>query len=94
MVDITAQENAFESSICEDLGEHGWLYNDLRPFNDRYDRKLALYAPDVFAWLEETQPEQFAKVVKVGTASEAKQRQQLLGELVKRLNTPGGQDGG
>ncbi|MEV4691357.1 type I restriction endonuclease [Micromonospora echinospora] len=82
MADATREE-AFEVEIAEYLAAHGWLYS---PTADGYDRQRALFPEDVFAWLEETQPEEFAKVVSVGAASEAKQRAHLLDTLVKRLN--------
>ena len=82
MVDAT-REGAFEVEIAEYLAAHGWLYS---PNADGYDRARALFLEDVFAWLEETQPEEFAKVVSVGAASEAKQRAHLLDTLGKRLD--------
>ncbi|MCT2281776.1 DEAD/DEAH box helicase family protein [Micromonospora chalcea] len=83
MVDAT-REQAFEVEIAEYLAAHGWLYS---PNADGYDRERAMFPSDVFSWLEETQPEEFAKVVSVGAASEAKQRAHLLDTLVKRLDT-------
>ena len=46
-------ESAFEKEVCDYLGSHGWLYADKTA--DNYDRKLALYPPDLTAWLEESQ---------------------------------------
>lgn len=83
MVDATREE-AFEVEIAEYLAAHGWLHS---PSADGYDRERALFPEDVFGWLEETQPEEFAKVVSVGAASESKQRAHLLDTLVKRLDT-------
>jgi len=82
MVDPTREE-AFEVEIAEYLAAHGWLYS---PNADGYDRERALFPEDVFAWLEETQLKEFAKVVSVGATSETKQRAHLLDTLVKRLN--------
>ena len=49
----------FEQEICEHLVAHGWLYST----NDTdYDRDLALYPPDLFAWLQATQPKEWAKL--------------------------------
>ncbi len=79
----STREEVLEVEIAEHLAAHGWLYS---PNADGYDRQRALFPEDVFAWLEETQPEEFAKVVSVGTASEAKQRAHLLDSLVKRLD--------
>ena len=46
-------EIEFEKEVCEYLGSNGWLYQDKTA--DNYDRKLALYPPDLTAWLEESQ---------------------------------------
>src|SRR5690606_4561933 len=59
-----------------------------------YDRERALFPADFFAWLEETQPEQLAKVVKPEAADVEKQRGQLLDRLVKMLDAPMENGGG
>jgi hypothetical protein len=38
-------EIAFEKEVCDHLGCHGWLYEDKTA--NHYDRKLALYPPDL-----------------------------------------------
>ena len=48
-------EVAFEREICEHLGAHGWIYEEGSA--DLYDRQLALYPPDLMAWVQEAQPE-------------------------------------
>ena len=48
-------EVAFEREICEHLGAHGWIYEEGSA--DAYDRQLALYPPDLIAWVQEAQPE-------------------------------------
>ncbi|MEU8381617.1 type I restriction endonuclease [Streptosporangium sp. NPDC048865] len=88
-----AQHNEveFEKELCEYLAGHDWLYSK----NDQgYDRERALYPDDFFGWLEDTQPEQLAKVVKPGAADIEKQKSQLLGRLVKVLDTPMENGGG
>lgn len=58
MTDLHKEIN-LEVEICEHLAAHGWLYSkdDAKSFLSKpEERKLALYAPDLFAWLEETQP--------------------------------------
>src|SRR5258708_4395104 len=77
-------ESAFESELCEYLASHGWRYstNDLG-----YDRARALFPKDVIGWLEDTQPDELAKVVKPG-AHEDRQKGQLLDRLVKVLDSP------
>jgi len=48
-------ELAFEEELCDYLGSNGWLYEIGTAEN--YDRKLALYPPDLIAWLQESQTE-------------------------------------
>ncbi|MEZ0497511.1 type I restriction endonuclease subunit R [Sphingomonas sp. IW22] len=48
------KEVRFEDEICAHLAKHGWLYE---PGSAAlYDRKRALFAPDLVAWVQETQP--------------------------------------
>ncbi|MFC6619831.1 type I restriction endonuclease subunit R [Novosphingobium panipatense] len=48
------KEVRFEDEICSHLAEHGWLHE---PGGAAlYDRKRALFAPDLVAWVQETQP--------------------------------------
>ncbi|MCI6583721.1 MAG: type I restriction endonuclease [Mobiluncus sp.] len=81
-------EKSFETEICEYLGSHGWIYE--RESNRKYDRDRALFPEDLFAWLEETQPEQWAKIVRPGDSAEKREKakQALLDRLVKQLDTP------
>ena len=82
-------ESTFESVICAHLHNNGWQHS--HSSNDKgYDVVRALYPPDLFAWLEKTQPEQWAKIVKPD-ASEAlqnKAKEALLDRVVKVLNAP------
>jgi type I restriction enzyme R subunit len=48
-------EIAFEREICEHLGGNGWLYEEGSAA--AYSRELALYPPDLIAWVQEAQPE-------------------------------------
>ena len=48
------EEIRFEDEICAHLAEHGWLYE--LGSAALYDRKRALFAPDLVAWVKETQP--------------------------------------
>ena len=88
-----AQHNEveFERELCEHLAAHGWHYS---PNDDGYDRQRALFPEDVFAWLEETQPEELAKRLKPGLSASAheKAKNQILDRLTKVLDT--GQPGG
>lgn len=80
-------EEAFERELCEYLAAHGWLYSKN---NEGYDRARALFPEDVFGWLEDTQPDELAKVVKLGASAtdEKKSRDQFLDRLVKALDAP------
>lgn len=49
------QEHHFEREICEHLAGNGWLYAEGDAAH--YDRKTALYLPDLVAWLRATQPD-------------------------------------
>jgi len=60
-------EIKFEQEIAEHLAAHGWLYSSN---DDGYDRERALFPPDVFAWLADTQPDELAKVLKRDTPTE------------------------
>lgn len=54
-------EFVLENEIAEHLAANGWLYS---PTDAGYDRELALFPDDVLGWLEESQPTEFAKVVR------------------------------
>lgn len=74
------QEVKFEDEICAHLAAHGWEYS---PNDDLYDRERALVPSDLFDWLETTQTDQLAKIVKP-EASEAAQ-QQARTQLLDRI---------
>ena len=71
-------EHAFEAEICEWLAEHGWLYRDQAPFDEHYDKASALYLPDLYGWLYDTQPEQLAKLAKPGPSGPTSPVEQVL----------------
>jgi type I restriction enzyme R subunit len=85
------KEIAFEKEIAEHLAAHGWHY---LPTDAGYDRERALFPKDVLGWLEDTQPDQLAKVVKPGGGAVDKQQSQLLDRIVKVLDTPMDNGGG
>lgn len=80
-------ERAFEDEICAHLAANGWLYS---PNGDGYDKARALFPEDVWAWLEQTQPEEWAKVAKPSMSPNEQDRakEQLLDRLVKTLELP------
>lgn len=85
------KEAAFETEIAEYLAKHGWEYSEN---DDGYDAKRAIWPADVHWWLSETQPEEYAKVVRAGTPAEPADREALLDSLVSRLDTPMSSGGG
>ncbi|MCP9788042.1 type I restriction endonuclease subunit R [Cyanobium sp. Maggiore-St4-Cus] len=73
-------ESAFEKEVCEYLGSHGWLYQDKTA--DNYDRKLALYPPDLTAWLEDSQKDAWDTYKqKNGSKAEANLLQRIREQL-------------
>lgn len=52
-------EAAYEAEICAYLADHGWLYS---PNDTGYEREHALFPEDIFAWLEDTQPQELEKL--------------------------------
>jgi hypothetical protein len=64
-------EVQFESELCEHLAANGWLYS---PDDAGYDRQRALFPDDVIGWLEATQPDELAKIVKPSTSPQAVRR--------------------
>lgn len=64
------KEISFENDICAHLAAHGWLYAEGDAAH--YDRARALYAPDVAAWVQASQPKAWEALVKSqGAAAEA-----------------------
>lgn len=51
----------FENEIGHYLADHGWLYS---PSDDGYDRARALFPEDVIAWVQATQPTEWAAIEK------------------------------
>lgn len=82
-------EKAFEDEICAYLGSHGWLYDGTGDAHG-YDKDLAMYPADVLAWLEETQPQELAKVVDPAASATKQQEQRnlLLQRLAAELDRP------
>jgi type I restriction enzyme R subunit len=57
-------ELRFEAELCDHLEQHGWLYNNVKPYDAGYDKRLALFPEDAIAWVKETQPETWEKFAK------------------------------
>ena len=78
------REIHFEETICAHLAANGWLYAD----GDAalFDRTNGLFLPDLLAWVEATQPENWQRLNKTHGAA----LPQVLAERVrKNLNERG-----
>lgn len=78
------KEIRFEDEICAHLGAHGWL--DEPGSAALYDRKRALFAPDLVAWVQETQPKVWESLSRShGSAAESA----LLDRVRKQIDDRG-----
>ncbi|WP_314430043.1 DEAD/DEAH box helicase family protein [Microbacterium lacticum] len=82
-----------ENEITEHLAANGWLYS---PTDAGYDRELALFPEDVLGWLEDSQPTEFAKVVRPGDTDTQRKAagDSLLNRLAKSLDLDPLKNGG
>ncbi|MBS1083990.1 type I restriction endonuclease subunit R [Gluconobacter kondonii] len=78
------QEHHFETEICQSLVNKGWLYAEGDAA--RYDRKNALFMPDLLAWIEDTQPENWERLNKTHGAL---LKERLAERVRKSLNERG-----
>ncbi|MGC2632654.1 MAG: type I restriction endonuclease [Candidatus Cybelea sp.] len=76
------KEKTYEAELVRELCARGWIEGKDR----EYDRELALYPEDVIAWLEDSQPNEFAKIsdVKNGDGTRL-----LLERLTKTIQENG-----
>ena len=81
------KELAMEDEIVARLQNQGWVYEEGSAA--RYDKQRALFPEDVFAWLEATQPDELAKIVKpeVGPAAQTKAKDGILNALAETRKT-------
>jgi type I restriction enzyme R subunit len=86
-------ESALETEIAQHLAANGWLYS---PTDAGYDRELALFPDDVLAWVEESQPAEFAKVVRPQDIDDQREaaRRSILDRLAKSLDLDPLKNGG
>lgn len=84
------KELAMEDEIVARLQNQGWVYEEGSAA--RYDKQRALFPEDVFAWLETTQPDELAKIVKpgVGPAAQTKAKDGILNALTETLSNVAG----
>lgn len=79
-------ECELERYIVEQLAVAGWQVGD----STGYDRTRALYPEDVLAWVEASQPEAWAKLLRLHHGTTEAARTALLDRLVKTLESPEG----
>lgn len=87
------KELAMEEEAVAMLVEQGWVHEEGSA--SRYDIQRALFPEDVFAWLEATQPDQLANLVKpsMDSAAQAKAKEGILNALSGSLSDPSGGGG-
>jgi len=77
------QEISFEEEICQHLAEHGWLYAEKDA--GAYDRKLALFPPDLVGWVKVSQPKAWETLEKNhGKAAEATLLERVRNQIDQR----------
>lgn len=78
------QEHHFETEICTYLAANGWLYADGDAA--RFDRASGLFMPDLLAWVETTQPDNWQRLTKTHGAGLP---QVLADRIRKNMNERG-----
>lgn len=78
------QEHHFEAEICSHLAANGWLHAEGDAA--RYDRASGLFLPDLLAWIESTQPENWQRLSKTHGAALP---QVLADRIRKNMNERG-----
>ncbi|WP_367403979.1 type I restriction endonuclease subunit R [Kocuria marina] len=78
------QEKPFQREIAEYLEGHGWYHS---PNSQGYDKERAMFPEDVLGWLQDTQPEQYARIVPEhgDEAARAKGERRILDRLASQL---------
>lgn len=83
-------ERPFEDAVCAHLTANGWLYSR---DDAGYDVERALFPIDVFGWLTDSQPDEFARLADA-TPIGKDPYDFFLDSLVKRLDHYGRAEGG
>ena len=78
------QEHHFETEICAHLAAHDWLYAEGDAAH--YDRTHALYLPDLLAWIEATQPDNWQRLTRTHGAAVG---ERIAERVRKNLNERG-----
>lgn len=77
------KEISFEDEICDYLASRGW--HDAEGDHELYDRKRALFPPDVLAWVQNAQPDAWETLIKNhGAGAEAILLDRLRAQLDQR----------
>jgi len=86
-------ESVLEKEIAEHLAANGWLSS---PTDAGYDRELAMFPEDVLGWLADSQPTEYAKVVrpKDTDAQRDAAERNILTRLAKALDNDPLKNGG
>ena len=82
-------EYEFESNICSELGEHGWLYQDDGDTDAAgWDEGLALVPGDVLHWLATQYPDEYEKAIPADLTGRPRDTAEraLLTHLTKELS--------
>ena len=82
MSDTAHQEKHFENYVVSKLEAQGWKVGSTL----HYDTERAVYADDLIAWIEATQPEKWEKLQKDNAG---RAREVLMDRLAKALETHG-----
>src|SRR5690625_1699836 len=79
--------------VVDHLTSHGWLSSK---GNEGYDKERALFVPDLLGWLEETDPENYHRIVpKDGPeAAVIKGQKRILDRVAKQLGVEEKHGGG
>jgi type I restriction enzyme R subunit len=80
--DTAHREIHFEAHLVGELVKRGWLEGD----SAGYDQNHALYPKDLVAWIKETQPKQWDKLV---SANGARTTETLMDRLAQALEREG-----
>lgn len=86
-------EDTFQREIAEHLAQHGWLHS---PEAHGYDVERALWPEDLLGWLEDTDPDNYARLVPPEADPAVRERGQrrILDRVAKVLATSEDQGGG
>lgn len=88
---LAHQEKAFQESIARHLGSAGWLVSTDA---SGYDVQRALFPEDLLGWLQESDPDNYARIVSPDALARERGERRILDRVVKQLSTDESQGGG